>query len=112
MGSNESDFDLLKAAAEAVAYYHDGFDSALGHDVWWLQDQARFGAWNPLGDDGDALRLAVKLRLQVAPGTYGADCSVFCAGQAQASEPSGNDPFAAPRRAIVRAAAEIGKTKG
>ena len=26
--------------------------------------------WNPLEDDGDALRLAVKLRIQVTPGAF------------------------------------------
>jgi hypothetical protein len=59
--------------------------------------------WNPLTDDGDAFRLAVKLELNVLPGI--------------ARTPDGDihfdkdmdDPYAATRRAIVLAAAEIGK---
>ena len=66
--------------------------------------------WNPLTDDGDALRLAVKLRLTV-------NCSysnVAVVGQEfkQAyfmKECNKDDPYAATRRAIVRAAAELGK---
>lgn len=61
--------------------------------------------WNPLESDADALRLAVKLDML---------CD-FC-GDATAAfgntwhyEPKGDDPYAATRRAIVRAAAEIGK---
>jgi len=55
--------------------------------------------WNPLTDDGDALRLAV--RLNVIARNPGMRMSIDW----QASE----DPAAATRRAIVRAAAEIGK---
>ncbi|CPQ35043.1 hypothetical protein [Bordetella pertussis] len=64
--------------------------------------------WNPLTDDGDALRLAVKLRLWVHVDDYGGsarrpgDTWFGCA----AHKYGGIE--AAPRRAIVRAAAEIG----
>jgi hypothetical protein len=63
---------------------------------------------NPLNDDALALRLAVKLRLELgfpkeycvwSFGTNGAVCM---------EDPS-NDPYAATRKAIVRAAAEIGR---
>ena len=52
--------------------------------------------WNPLTDDGDALRLAVKLNFPLDGFTI---------------TPSEwmDDPYTATRRAIVRAAAEIGK---
>lgn len=66
--------------------------------------------WNPLEDDGDALQTAVKLGLHVSPFPAGArvrfqnhildTCEV---------EEHGN-PYAATRRAIVRAAAEIGRS--
>lgn len=59
--------------------------------------------WNPLEDDGDALRLAVKLKLDIAIDDY-AQVSWW-------SEPGSlhwvNENCC--RRAIVRAAAEIGK---
>lgn len=51
--------------------------------------------WNPLTDDGDALRLAVKLGL--LEHSWLGDMS------------KESDPYAATRRAIVKAAAEIGK---
>jgi hypothetical protein len=68
--------------------------------------------WNPRDDDGDALRLAVKLELtevwfdkstgrpEVVCGKHGTGICV---------EPLRDDPCAATRRAITRAAAEIGK---
>jgi hypothetical protein len=66
----------------------------LGHE--WEE-------WNPLIDDGDALRLAVKLRLL--------DSESLTSGEQWRIDyfSSGSDKYAATRRAIVRAAAEIGK---
>ena len=59
--------------------------------------------WNPLADDGDALRLAVKLELNVLPG-------VAQDGEGRIIVDKTVDPLAATRRAIVRAAAEIGRS--
>jgi hypothetical protein len=72
---------------------------------------ANYENWNPLTNDGDALRLAVKLRIIVtfsaATGRY---CVIGCQRLGPDSiEEEGNDAYAATRRAIVRAAAEIGK---
>ena len=73
--------------------------------------------WSPLTNDGDALRLAVKLRLWVQI----SERSVWIAqnadeifGDMAAStflmvSDCGGDACEATRRAIVRAAAEIGK---
>ena len=65
------------------------------------------GRWNPLTDDGDALRLMVDLRilLRQRSDMVDANASPFVAMR----ELYGTDPYAATRRAIVRAAAEIGK---
>jgi hypothetical protein len=67
--------------------------------------------WNPLTDDGDALRLAVKLNLVVD--TYSL-CVCYHSADLEIEEhyPQGviHDMYAATRRAIVRAAAEIGKS--
>ena len=62
--------------------------------------------WNPLTDDGDALRLAVMLEMSIV---FGADYVVVGDVQMPTVNNS-NDPYAATRRAIVRAAAEIGKS--
>ena len=73
------------------------------------------GPWNPLADDGDALRLAVKLFMFVdsaagAPNSFGAELVRAGNEVVDKTEPrTHDDPYAAARRAIVRAAAEIGK---
>ena len=72
--------------------------------------------WNPLTDDGDALRLAVKLRMRIATPTTDTDCAIAGFGDVRGvhvkaySEDAITDIYAATRSAIVRAAAEIGKT--
>jgi hypothetical protein len=62
--------------------------------------------WNPLTNDGDALRLAVKLQMVV--GIYPTKTNVTADG-VFLEEFHGNNPSSATRRAIVRCAAEIGK---
>lgn len=73
---------------------------------------AEVGYWNPLEDDGDALRLAVKLRIDVC------FFDGFQEIKAEASSVHDNgsamenyaiDMAAATRRCIVRAAAAIGE---
>jgi hypothetical protein len=63
--------------------------------------------WRPSDDDGDALRLAVKLDIvfRCINGVAFAWKDGICDMQ----EPYSDDRCAAVRRAIVRAAAEIGK---
>lgn len=101
-----TDRELLELAAKAIGervpprFYPDG--SAV-----FLSGQR----WNPLTRDGDAFRLAVKLRLWVGvdtQATYVADVD-FEVAAATTSESHGDDPYAATRRAIVSAAAEIGR---
>lgn len=69
-------------------------------------------SWNPLTDDGDALRLAVKLGIEVGVYARISKCAATTPGAAfTAEEYIEPDPYAATRRAIVRAAAEIGRAK-
>ncbi len=64
--------------------------------------------WNPLNDDAQALRLAVKLSFIVD--THGLYVRVSLPfSDCLALEKHDNDLYAATRRAIVRAAAAIGK---
>ena len=68
-------------------------------------DEYTLDVWNPLLTDGDALRLAVKLKMHI-------DCELRCASTNERSWEDGDgviDDAAATRLAIVRAAAEIGK---
>lgn len=71
--------------------------------------------WNPLKDDSDALRLAVNLQLGISiPPTVDGRIEVvtFYGPIVSIVElPQNNDRNAATRRAVVRAAAEIGKSK-
>lgn len=107
------DVELLDLAAKA--YASQGIKK-LNSGAWF--NGARGSYWNPLADDGDALRLAVALRLSVKHGvdiwddtnSMSAYAYYRDVGECQ-FEQHGDDPHAATRRAIVRAAAEIGKTK-
>ena len=97
-----SDRELLELAAKAA-----GIKGSFVGDVFAIAWGEERDYWNPLTDDGDALRLAVKLGLVLdAQGD-----KTFCGTtQYDAIEHHKDDPYAATRRAIVRAAAEIGKT--
>ena len=110
-----SDRELLALAAKAagIDYKHDNWD--WKHDdhcaFWDHEDLCTCGArWNPLTDDGDALRLAVKLYLSVEQWMASEQAVVINhAEDFQMHEFHRSDPLAATRRAIVRAAAEIGR---
>ena len=65
--------------------------------------------WNPLVRDSDALQLTVRLNLMLDT-DYNGCTSVGSASLCEILEPHNGDPYAATRRAVVRAAAEIGKT--
>ena len=96
-----TDRELLELAAKAAEIkIGDWYDSSNAFVA--CQDRPW---WNPLTDDGDALRLAVKLELNL----YLAEESTQVDSITTHEEISKGDPYAATRRAIVRAAAEIGK---
>lgn len=100
-----TDRELLEMAAKAAGYEPQGWEDGKLY-LFGVQD-----GWNPLTDDGDALRLAVRLDITVmqpAPEDRGSVLALWPRGQG-VSEPRGQDKCAATRRAIVRAAAEIGK---
>ena len=72
--------------------------------------------WNPLTDDGDALRLAVKLGLFIYQIKVNnkkitvVEWDFDHVGQSMIfDEMHEDDPYAATRRAIVQAAAELGR---
>jgi hypothetical protein len=107
-----SDRELLELAAKAagirIKWDKDGeLRSPL------LRDALGDVPWNPLTDDGDALRLAVKLgmKLQVRRGveTEASYADKKYGGWSWETEGHSGDPMAATRRAIVRAAASIGE---
>ena len=104
-----TDREMLELAAKAA-----------GVELRWHTDGTAFsdvrcsgywGVWNPLKDDGDALRLAAKLSMRIdtcvkngCAARYGIGLeNVIYVGIS-----GDNDLLKATRRAIVRAAAEIG----
>ena len=102
------DRELLELAAKAhgdLRYVPDGVDGWI-HE---LPNGDRGAWWNPLTDDGDALRLAVKLGMHFECGAEWSICYAGSVCAKQFSERHGDDKYAATRRAIVRAAAEIGR---
>ena len=113
-----SDRELLELAAKA----HGDIPAAVvGAEPGYYWCGATCAPqWNPLADDGDALRLAVKLKLFVdncgafseCAGFVGDDDDTRRIGCEELHEHHGVDPYAATRRAIVRAAAEIGRGMG
>jgi hypothetical protein len=93
-----TDKELLEKAAKAA-----GIDLRfLSGNIPFSDGPIRIGEWNPLTDDGDALRLAVKLGMLF---TYMKER--FDIFQKFYLEELDNDlkPSEATRRAIVRAAA-------
>ena len=98
-----NDSELLEAAAKAAGYVPQGMEDGRLY-VFGLQD-----GWNPLDNDGDAFRLAVKLRMHISHyqgGTVTAD--QWGRERREDCSREGEDYSAATRRAVVRAAAEIG----
>jgi len=91
------------------------YEESLG---LWCKFKWGWNWWNPLADDGDALRLAVKLDIEIYQGDD--EGPAVCAGywgkperrdvaRLYCIEPLADDPYAATRRAIVHTAAEIGR---
>ena len=112
-----SDKELLELAAKAAGVGVEWRESVR---CFCYADSPYSVAWNPLTDDGDALRLAASLNLCVcftlaeANPTFGTAMVGYSPWENKApiaterySEPS--EKLAATRRAIVRSAAEIGE---
>jgi hypothetical protein len=106
-----TDRELLELASKAAGYI---VQEHVACDAWaygaWVYEagsavdqdgEPKLFLWRPRDDDGDALRLAVKLRM-------------FRIGEVWVIERTSiaeweRDPYAATRHAITRAAAEIGR---
>lgn len=106
-----NDRELLELAAKAAGIgpiigFDDHLTAIIGPIKWTRQ-------WAPLADDGDALRLAVELRLRIEHephtvyvGFSGEQGEDIAAEPVYKTTPSREE---STRRAIVRAAAEIGR---
>lgn len=109
----KTDRELLELAAKAI-----GVKAVCGRACGGIEGRLRhpMGAgllcmndlyWNPFADDGDALRLAVKLGLQLD--MRDPETRAFGAPTGRIDVHHRTDPYAATRRAIVGAAAAIGE---
>ena len=103
-----NDWNLLILAAKAADMV---ISDHIGPDYDYFMDGATGKEWNPLTDDGDALRLAVKLDMQVTVNRVDEWTEVVSGyyGENRVRERHESDMYAATRRSIVRAAAEIGR---
>jgi len=116
-----TDREMLELAARAAGYDFGEYGGRPARQVTTKIGTAWI-YWNPLTDDGDALRLAVKLGLHItqypiydepkhsaiakkSARLLDDTCVDTCVG----IEVYDSDPYAATRRAITRAAAEIGR---
>ena len=113
------DRTLLELAAKVVGYERpEYFETSYNEPAMWVIAPDYIGVWTPLSDDGDALRLAVKLRLSIEH-NHPADQQRWVAADRNGCEgcyapvSCVEDEFeeserqSATRRAIVRAAAAI-----
>ena len=124
----DTDRELLELAAKAAGIVLGEHARFIGDlpQLWFYNDSRKHPMcrkpsrpgnvpWAPLADDGDALRLAVKLGIDVTHKAFGDDEVMTSASEDQFdgwfTEPYGADRLAATRRAIVRAAAEMVRNK-
>lgn len=98
-----TDRERLELAAKAAGIVGTLYDDGISV-VEKIGDKFHSYIWNPLTDDGDALRPAVKLGIKLNP-----DNSAEIGAHKFGSFDKSRNPYAATRRAIVRAAAEIGR---
>jgi hypothetical protein len=99
------DRELLEAAAKAAGLVAHRYCEPWKAMAQYTLHDGYFGpSWNPLTDDGDALRLAVRLGIHITNSGIDAWASTL---STDAIEPLGGNPYAATRRAIVRAAAAM-----
>ena len=104
-----TDRELLELAAKAAGVQlADPVDSHIpSGGVWIVGRGGRDTVWSPLTDDGDALRLAVKLWIEIR--VFNGRAHAGKSDKFWCTEIANADELASTRRAIVRAAAEIGK---
>ena len=125
------DLKLLQLAAKAAGIYENIcwqnssnspllFKSSFKHIQKYGSDTDHGERWNPFTDDATAVRLLVQLRLPLDYSSHSwgeLDPATTCGKYWDSGESCyrpfrvrhKNDPYAATRRAIVLAAAEIGK---
>ena len=117
----DNDRELIELAARAAG--HRGFCYEDGFAYYWIEERTQAGVypvkWNPLASDGDAFRLAVQLQIETKflHGFKQVCCrrdvdrdNFEMHGRTGYGKGTDKEPTAENvRRAIVIAAAEIGR---
>lgn len=113
---NDRDLLVLAAKAAGIRVIRSRMSDPMFRDflvdVPCPRENSVYSKWNPLADDGDALRLAVKLRLDVM---FDVVPESSCAQRVEHHNPvsviewHSSDAGAATRLAIVKAAAMIAR---
>lgn len=108
--------EMLELAAKAAGI--EIVPCTCHYEQWpfkYAEGQGKRGHWNPLHDDGDALRLATKLQMEIDH-NHPADHTFWVAARPRGRRHDEVEEFEGEsqrgisiRRAIVRAAAEIGR---
>jgi len=100
-----SDLALLERVARAIGAVNVEKVDGEGYVNLYFADGLVVHSWNPLTFSGDALDLAVRLRLEIY--IHEQDTTAMTADLKLANEQHGADAGAATRRAITRVAGEI-----
>lgn len=100
-----SDDELLEQAAKAAGIKYTTWHHKPAQVISYGNYLRETRFWDPLTDDGDALRLAVRLQMSLDT-ALGQSLAIPLDGK-DCVEQHADDPLAAIRRAIVRAAAAM-----
>jgi hypothetical protein len=103
----DNDKELLEFAAKAAGIAVEFYETHGRTVCKKVNDYGPNNKWNPLEDDGDAFRLYVQCSMHV--NVYYTNTKVSADG-VLICKMHEIDSYAATRRAIVLAAAEIGKS--
>ena len=105
-----TDHELLELAAKAAGFVIFGSTPGRpGVDICGKTSGSKVKWWSPLTDDGDALRLAAKIRLDIR--IYEDETVAETPWVTGDQRAGGSDVLANTRRAIVLAAAQIGEMR-
>ena len=106
-----NDRELLEMSAKACGIEISTWSNCQAGG-FQTQEGARGKFWNPLDDDGDAMRLLTKLNLEIGRSNLAGRAYVGLLGEAPWVECVNDeqDIYACTRRAIVCASAEIGRS--
>jgi len=115
-----TDEEILRYAAKAMGFAEPHSYRPKSNSLLWVGKESGAAIWRPFDDDKEAFQIMVDLNLFVFHGwtyAHGEDVPLanVVVDNAEQTVPSGeikgDDPRAATRRAILRAAASIGKAK-